>query len=68
MGIDHSLSCKDCKEELMNVARNNKLYRDKNSLDLLQSFLNKHADHDLIFDADDNWIRVKDCTIFKGEK
>ena len=64
MGWDHSLSCKLCKEYLI-IARNKKLNKDENSIILLEKFLNKHADHELIFDADDNWIRVEDCTIFK---
>ena len=65
MGRDHSLSCRSCKEKLLNVARNNKLNKDKDSLELLQTFLNKHADHDLVFDADDDWVRVANCTIFE---
>jgi hypothetical protein len=58
MGWDHSLSCADCKEELPNVGRNTKLYRGKDSLDQLEAFINKHADHRLIYAADDNWSRV----------
>jgi hypothetical protein len=64
MGWDHSLSCKECKERLI-VARNKKLYRDKKDIDLLEKFLIKHADHDLIFNADDTWVRVPGCTLFK---
>lgn len=64
MGWDHSLSCKECRERL-NIARNSKLYREKDAIDLLEKFLIKHADHDLIFDGDDNWSRVPGCTIFK---
>lgn len=63
MGWDHSLSCVDCKEELINVARNTKLYRDKDALDALDAFLYKHADHRLIFSADDNWARVADAKL-----
>ncbi len=58
MGWDHSLSCGDCKEELINVGRNRKLYRDEESLNQLEAFINKHADHHLIYAADDNWSRV----------
>jgi hypothetical protein len=59
MGWDHSLSCADCKEELPNVGRNCKLYRGQDSLNQLEAFINKHADHHLIYAADDNWIRVR---------
>jgi hypothetical protein len=65
VGCDHSLSCKNCREELFNVSRNRHLNRDKESLDLLEAFLIKHADHELIFDADDNWVRVHGCTQFE---
>jgi hypothetical protein len=64
MGWDHSLSCKDCRECIV-IARNSKLYKDKDSIDDLEEFLVKHADHDLIFDADDNYVRVLDCSIFQ---
>ena len=60
MGCDHHLSCKDCKEKII-IARNENLYRDKRDIDLLEFFLVKHADHDLVFDADDDWVRVDDC-------
>ena len=58
MGWDHSLSCMDCKEELINVGRNRKLLRDEEALNRLDAFMYKHADHQLIYDADDNWKRV----------
>ena len=58
MGWDHSLSCKDCKEELINVGRNLKLCRDEGSLNRLSAFMGEHADHHLIYDADDMWVRV----------
>jgi hypothetical protein len=29
-----------------------------------EAFLVRHADHHLIFDADDNWVRVEGCSIF----
>jgi len=64
MGWDHSLSCKDRKEKLL-VARNEKLYKDEKSIKNLEEFLVKHADHDLVFDADDNWVRVLNCTQFE---
>ena len=67
MGWDHSISCKECKERIPNVARNRKLYRDNDSLDKLEAFLNKHADHELIFNADDDYQRVEDCTYFVKE-
>ncbi len=62
MGWDHSLSCVDCKERLINVGRNCKLYRDVEALDRLDSFMYKHADHHLIYDADDDWVRVPDAS------
>ena len=58
MAWDHNLSCIDCKEELINVARNHKLYRNAAALDRLNAFMYKHADHHLIYDADDDWSRV----------
>ena len=66
MGWDHSLSCKKCREKLL-VARNEKLYKDEKSIKNLEEFLVKHADHDLVFDADDNWVRVLDCTLFEKQ-
>lgn len=64
MGQDHGLSCKECKEKLRNLCRNEKLNRDNETLDNLEAFLKKHADHELIYDADDNWVRVDNCTTF----
>jgi hypothetical protein len=64
MGVDHDLYCLDCKEELCNVARNWRLRRDKESLDALEEFLVKHADHRLLFPNDDQWIRVPGVTEF----
>ena len=61
MGIDHSLSCIDCREEIINVGRKFTLVRDNHSLDVLEAFLNKHADHRLIYDADDDYARVPDA-------
>jgi hypothetical protein len=67
MGWDHSLSCKECREKLI-IARNNKLYKEPKNIVALEQFLVKHADHELIFDADDNWVRVPDCTFFKTKE
>jgi hypothetical protein len=64
MGIDHSLSCKECKERLV-LARNFKLYKSEENINNLEKFLVKHADHELIFDADDTWVRVEGCTVFE---
>ncbi|MDD5649317.1 MAG: hypothetical protein PHF86_02715 [Candidatus Nanoarchaeia archaeon] len=66
MGWDHNISCKECKETVC-IARNKKLYRDDESLDRLEAFLNKHADHELIFAADDDYPRVDDCDQFEIE-
>jgi len=63
MGWDHSLICIDCKEEIT-PARNRKLYRDERNLMALDAFLMKHADHHLLFEADDNWNRAPDGTTY----
>jgi hypothetical protein len=67
MGWDHALSCRECRETLLNVARNQKLCKDDNSLDKLESFLNKHADHELVFNADDDWVRVPGAVPFEKD-
>ncbi len=58
MGWDHSLSCVDCKKKISNAGRNRNLYRDEESLNRLSIFMYNHADHHLIYDADDDWVRV----------
>lgn len=67
MGIDNDISCEDCKERLC-CARNGKLSRSSDALDLLDAFLARHADHHLIFDADDYWLRVPDAKDFQEEE
>ena len=67
MGWDHSLICMDCKEILSNVARNQHLYRDKESINNLEKFLIKHGDHNLLFEADDEYSRCPGGTYWKEE-
>jgi len=63
MGWDHDLICVDCQEGLC-IARNKHLYRQPEALDELEAFLEKHADHALIYEADDNWSRCPDARPF----
>jgi hypothetical protein len=62
MGTDHSLICMDCKKEII-IARNKRLYRSKEELNLLEIFLTEHADHNLLYEGDDDWLRCKDSKI-----
>jgi len=68
MGRDRDLVCKDCKESLMNVMRNYHLNDSTSDLDLLESFLNKHSDHHLIMEADDDWARVPGAKLIPVDK
>jgi len=60
MGTDNSLYCKDCKRRIV-IARNGRLIRGGIYLDQANAFLAIHAEHHLIYAADDDWPRIQDC-------
>ena len=53
--------CFDCKERLQVDPDDYNLQ----SINKLELFMVKHTGHDLIFNADDNWTMILDCTNFE---
>jgi hypothetical protein len=63
MGIDNDLTCVECKEYIC-IARNGSVSSRHEDLAALSAFLQKHAEHTLIFARDDNYPRVPDSKMY----